>query len=108
MNNVGLIGGHVDENNTPILRSKDTLRQLDYTTSLIDIFEWAKELDVVLSIGYYDMSDTYMVNISKGQIIKTVFITSKMIKRSRTGIYDEIANAAKEVKDAFMKDLCRK
>lgn len=92
----------------PLLRSKEALKQVDYTTSLIDIFELAKELDVCLSIGYYDMNDTYLINISKGPILKTVFITRKMIKCRRTGIYDEIVNAAKEVKDAFIKDLWSK
>ena len=92
----------------PLLRSKEALKQVDYTTSLIDIFEWAKELDVGLSIGYYDMHDTYFVNISKGQILKTIFITGHMIRNGRTGIYDEIVNTAKKVKDAFTKDLWSK
>lgn len=92
----------------PLLRSKEALKQIDYTASLIDIFEWSKELDVCLTIGYYDMSDTYFINISKGHILKTVFITSHMINDSRTGIYDEIVNAAKEVKDAFIEDLWSK
>ena len=81
----------------PLLRSKDTIKYMKRVNSIIDIFNWCDELGVVMTLGFSAPYGEYFINLNKGDMYTSVFISSEVIKQRPSHIYDLVLNAVKSI-----------
>ena len=74
-------------------------------TSLIDIFEWCDELDVVMTLGINRRSREYFINLNKDKYFKSVYISRNILTQNSSYVYDLVLNAVKELNVAISEDV---
>jgi len=81
----------------PVLKSKDALKQMKHVDSIIDLFNWCDELGVCMTLGFSVPYGEYFINLNKGDMYTSVFISPEVMTQRPSHIYDLVLNAVKSL-----------